>query len=271
MGARQKGNMKNTIPLVIAVVLGLIAVFAVSRMIRPKDMGQNNRYVWVVSAAKDIGVKDGAIKESWLMKRRAEVSSIPAKAIPWEQVNRVVGQSTVRAISRNDYILSSDVAGMEIRLNSTLSEGEWAVPVTFSDPVLVRFLQPGDEIAILATSVSRKLVQQKDMSEKAETVEERTTSVVFPCVRILDIGKGDGIRRDDDAGQNGTVIVSLNPQQAATLVAAQRQMELYPALRRANDTRSMKRKDVGIVTDATLNGLKDQLEPIVLPDNAAGK
>lgn len=262
--------MKNTIPLVIAAALGLVAVFAVSRMIRPKDSGQDDRFVWVVSAAKDIGIKDGPIKESWLMKKKAEQSSLPAKAIPWNQMNRVVGQNTVRTISRNDYVLSSDVAGMEIRLDGTLAEGEWAVPITFSDGALVRFLQPGDEIAILATSVSKKLIQKKDMSEKAESVEERTTSVVFPCVRILDVGKGDGIRRDDDGG-NGTVIVALSPQQAATIVAAQRQMELFPALRRSNDMHSMKRKDVGAVTDATLDGLKAGLEPIVIPDTTSKK
>ena len=55
--------MKNTVPLIIAVVLGLIAVFAVSRMIRPKDMDRENQYTWVVSAARDITPKDGPIKE----------------------------------------------------------------------------------------------------------------------------------------------------------------------------------------------------------------
>ena len=263
--------MKNTIPLVAAVVLGLLAVFAVSRMIRPKDTDKEDRYVLVVSAAKDITPKDGPIKESWLMKRRVEMTSLPAKAILWNQLNRVVGQSTVRTIARNDYVLSSDVAGMEIRLSGTLAEGEWAVPVTFSDPSLVRFLQPGDEVAILGTFVTQELVQKTDMSEKPETVEVRSTSVIFPCVRILDIGKGDGIRRDEDAGGNGTIVVALNPQQAATLVAAQRLMELYPALRRSNDMHALKRRDVGIVTDKTLSGLKENLEPVSIPDNAPGK
>ena len=160
---------------------------------------------------------------------------------------------------------------MDSRLSGTLAEGEWAVPVTFSDPSLVRFLQPGDEVAILATSVSKKLVQQKDVSEKAEEIEERTTSVIFPCVRILDIGKGDGIRRDEDIGGNGTIVVALNPQQAATLVAAQRTMELYPALRRANDMRSLKRKDVGVVDETTFKGLKENLEAISIPDTLLNK
>jgi len=263
--------MKNTIPLIIAIVLGLVAVFAVSRMIRPKDSGKDDRYVMIVSASKDIDPRDGAIKESWLMKRRVEQNSMPAKAIPWVQVNRVIGQTPMRTIARGDYVLSSDVAGMEIRLSGTLAEGEWAVPVTFSDPALVKFLQPGDEIAILGTSLTQEIVQQQDMSEKPETVETRTTSVIFPCVRILDIGKGDGIRRDEDAGGNGSVVVALSPQQSATLVAAQRIMELYPALRRTGDMRALKRRDVGVVNDRTFDGLKANLEPVALPDDPAVK
>lgn len=271
----QRKEMKNTIPLIVAVVLGGLAVFAVSRMIRPPEKDRDDQYVLIVSAAKEITPKDGPIKESWLMKRRVELSSIPSKAIPWTQINRVVGQTSVRTIARNDYVLSSDVAGMEIRLGDALSEGEWAVPVTFSDPALVRFLQPGDEVAILATSITQEVVPKTDASEKPEVVEARTTSVIFPCVRILDIGKGDAIRRDEDAGGNGTIIVALTPQQSATLIAAQRTMELYPALRRSGDTHALKRRDVGIVTEATFNdkntGIKSNLEPVVLPDNVTSR
>lgn len=250
-------------------------MFAVSRMIRPAENEKEDQYGWVVSAAKEITAKDGPIKESWLMKRRVELSSIPSKAIPWTQINRVIGQTSVRTIARNDYVLSSDVAGMEIRLSSALAEGEWAVPVTFSDPALVRFLQPGDEVAILATSVTQEIVPKTDASEKPDIVESRSTSVIFPCVRILDIGKGDAIRRDEDAGGNGTIIVALTPQQSATLIAAQRTMELYPALRRASDMHALKRRDVGIVTDATFNdkktGIKSNLEPVMLPDSTTNK
>lgn len=261
-----KRVMKNTVPLIVAVVLGLIAVFAVSRMIRPKDTDLERQYAWVVSAAKEITPSDGEIKESWVVKRRVDVASLPAKAIPWREVNRVIGQRTIRMIARNDYILASDVSGSDIRLSQSVGEGEWAVPVTFSDPALIPFLQPGDEISILGTFMMRDVVKKTDQSEKPEVIERRATSVIFPCVRILDIGKGDAIRREEGAGGNGTIIVSLTPQQAATLVAAQRTMELYPALRRSDDTNALKRRDVGVVSDVTFQSMKTGLEPITLPD-----
>ena len=220
-----------------------------------------------MAAAKDISPKDGPVKESWLMKRSVEVSSLPNKAIPWNQIHRVTGQSTVRVIARNDYILANDVSGLDMRLDAAVGEGEWAVPVTFSDPSLVQFLQPGMEIAILGTSVMQEEIKKTDSSEKPDIVEQRATSVVFPCVRILDIGKGDAIRRSEDIGSSGTIIVALTPRQASTLVAAQRTMELYPALRKANDKNALKRRDVGIVTEATFKGLRDNLDPVTIPDS----
>ena len=258
--------MKNTIPLIIAIVLGLIAVFAVSRMIRPAESEKENSYEWVVAAVRDITPKDGPVKESWLQKRRVEKTSMPSKAIPWKEIHRVTGQEVVHTIARNDYILASDVAGLDIRLDAAVGEGEWAVPVTFSDPSLVQFLQPGMEVAILGTSVLKEIVKKTDASEKPDVVEQRATSVIFPCVRILDIGRGDAIRRNDENGASGTIIVALTPQQSATLVAAQRTMELYPALRRPNDPNALKRRDVGMVTDATFKSLRSDLTPISMQD-----
>lgn len=265
--------MKNTIPIIVAIVLGSLAVWAVSRMIKSSDADAEKRYVDVVAAARDITPKDDEIKESWLMKRSVELSSVPAKAIPWSQANQVVRQKALRTIASGDYILLSDISGASGRLSGLVAEGEWAVPVTFSDPALVKFLQPGDEIAILGAFTMKEEKKKIDMSEKADVQENQALSVIFPCVHILDIGKGDGVRRDEDGvGGMGTIIISLNPQQAATLVAAQREMELFPALRRSNDPSVRRRRDVGIVNDKTFQNLKSGLEVVTLPDvGASGK
>ena len=259
--------MKNTIPLIIAVVFGLAAVFGVSRLITTSLSEEEKNYVFVVAAAKNITAKDGEIKDSWITKKRVEVSSLPVKAIPWEQSNRVVGQVVTRTVAKNDYILSSDISGVEIRLANAVAPGEWAVPVTFSDGKLVKFLKPGDEIAIMAASAMLNVKNRRNQSEKAETVKQDTMSVLFPCVRVLDIGKGDALRRSEDAFGD-TIILALSPKQAMTLTAAQRKMQLYPALRRANDVNAMRRRDVGIIDDTTFTHLRQGLESVELPDGA---
>ena len=51
-------------------------------------------------------------------------------------------------------------------------------------------------------------------------------------------------------------------------MAAQRKMDLYPALRRLADGGSMNRRDVGMVTDKTFEDLRKGLEAVVLPDGS---
>ena len=261
--------MKNTVPLVLALVFGVAAVVGVSRLISSNAAEEEKKYVYVVAAARDIVFRDGEIKDSWLLRKRVEISSLPAKAIRWDMANSVVGQTVVRTVAKNDYILSSDISGVDIRLSGLLAEGEWAVPVTFADPALVRFLQPGDEIAVMGAYEMKEEKKKIDMSEKAEVKEKQAMSVIFPCVRILDIGKGDGVRRGEEGA--GTVIVSLNPQQAMTLVAAQREMELYPALRRANDASVRRRRDVGLVGDGTFEHMKTGLNLVTISDAGASE
>lgn len=257
--------MKNTIPMIIAVVLAAAAVFAVSRMIKPKAEDGERRMVEVVAAAKPIAAGD-EIRDTMLKKRHVELSSIPSRAIPWDQKNRVIGHKPTRSVAEGDYVLLEDVSGWRQTLPEMVGDGEWAVPVTFADSSLVQFLQPGTEIAILGTFTVKKTIAKMDGTEKPDEVREEATSVIFPRVRILDIGGGDGIRREDRAMGGATIIVSLTPQQATTLVAAQRTMDLYPALRRTGDSGTLKRRDVGMVTERTFDDLRKGLEPVLLPD-----
>jgi Flp pilus assembly protein CpaB len=259
--------VKNVIPLIVAVGFGLAAVYGVSRLISSNLAEEEKKFVTVVAAAKDITAKDGEIKDSWISRKRVEISSLPAKAIRWNESNRVIGQLATRTIAKGDYILATDVSGVEIRLSNAVAPGEWAVPVTFSDGKLVKFLKPGDEIAIMAASDVLNVKNRRNQSEKAETVKQDTLSVLFPCVRVLDIGKGDALRRAEDAFGD-TIILALSPRQAMTLVAAQRRMELYPALRHANDVNARRRRDVGVVDDATFKKINQGLESVTLSDGS---
>ena len=254
--------MKNTIPIIIAVVLALAAVFAVSRMRSNKDVSSENM-VEIVSAARDLSAKE-TIKEGYVVPRLVPQNALPAKSIPWAKVNIVLGQEVLRSIAKGDYILLNDV-GMNHSLSNLVTGGEWAVPVTFSDDSLLQFLQPGDEIAIWGTYSSKTTIPSADLSKPPTVVEEKATSVLFPCVRILDIGTGDGIRREEGV-RNKTIIVALPPQQAGLLIAAQRVAELYPALRHSNDMAARNRLDAGVINDSTFSEMRKGLIPVKLPE-----
>jgi len=254
--------MKNTIPIIVAVVIALAAVFAVSRMKGDQSHSQED-LVEVVTATRDLSPKE-VIKDGFIAPRLVPRKALPAQSILWNKVNIVLGQEVLRSVAKGDYILLNDV-GMSRTISNLVSDGEWAVPVTFSDNSLLEFLQPGDEIAIWATFSTQRVVQNKDLSDQPSVFEEKATSVLFPCVRILDIGSGDGIRREEGV-RNKTIIIALPPQQTGLLIAAQRVAELYPALRHANDTSAKNRLDAGMIDDSTFAGSREGLTPYKLPD-----
>ena len=161
----------------------------------------------------------------------------------------------------------------DIRIQTTLSDctrqGEWTVPVTFSDPALVKMLMPDDEIAIISTYVSSHVTVDKEMTQSdgsgVKMTESRETSVLLPCVRVIGIANENGSFREGGSS-SGTVFVSLPPQQAMILIAAQRESELYPVLRKRNDSVALNRKDGGVVNAETFAGIRKGLAPAELPE-----
>ncbi len=245
--------MKNIIPLVVAVILGLAAVFAVSRTVS-KDSDSLERKVDVVAAAR-ILEKNETVAESYLYAKHVSASSLPKEHILWKNRNTIVGQKVLKTVTKDDYVLLSDV-GMTTSMGNLIGDGEWGVPVSFADASLVRHLQAGDEIAIVASYTV--LVEEKrgmDVDAKTEKIQKSVTAVLFPRVQVLNIIN------------SGTIILSLPPRQAMSLIAIQRKAELYPVLRKANDSTSLSRQDAGLFDDAmALRKMLDGLQPITIPN-----
>ncbi len=76
-------------------------------------------------------------------------SAVPQSAILWDSVSLTYGQKIPRAIKRGSYVMFDDIQ-LNISLADCVTTGQWLVPVTFSDPTLVKMLRPQDEIAIAA-------------------------------------------------------------------------------------------------------------------------
>lgn len=243
--------MKNIIPLIVAVVLGFVAVYAVSRTIS-KQNENTEKIIEVVAASRGLAANE-TLTDAFINPRMVPSSSLPKQHIKWENRNMIVGQKVLHAIPKGDYILLSDV-GMTRSMGNVIGDGEWGTPVTFSDPTLVKLLQPGDEIVIVgAFKVVQTVKRDKNVDAVPETVRKTITSVVFPRVRILDITS------------NGGVLLSLPPQQAIALTAIQRNAELYPLLRKTNDTKALNRKDGGMFEDSAISRMIEGLNVIDIP------
>ena len=130
-------------------------------------------------------------------------------------------------------------------------------------------LMPDDEIAIISTYVSPHVVINENMTASdgsgVKMTESRETSVLLPCVRVIGIANERGSFRESGSS-SGTIFVSLPPQQAMLLIAAQRESELYPVLRKRNDSAALNRKDGGVINASTFTKLRQGLTPAELPE-----
>ena len=250
--------MKNFIPLILAVLLGLAAVLAVRRLLQARKQAAE-KMTSVVAVARDIAAGDVLTADS-IMEKKIPVSARPAQAIFWSRSEMVKGQKALRSIAQGDYVLLSDV-GLSRSMADIVGEGEWAVALTLPPGGIARLVQPGDEVAVIGTFRIQSKVVSADLSAAPAEVAKEATLVLFPRVRVLDVAT-DRAGGDEAAGE---LILALPPQQAQVLVAAQREAQLTLALRRPGDTAAINRMDIGMVDAETFDKLLKGLKPVEMP------
>ena len=267
--------MKNSIPLVLSVLLGLAAVFVVSRMSSGVDDSSAGKVVAVTVAAHDLSSLD-ELNEGALTFVEMPALSAPRGALPWDQVAVAYGQRPQRNIDKGDYLMISDIRS-RLTLADCAKEGEWMIPVTFADAALVQMLTPDDEIAILASysaggadlastlSGATNMTELAALAVAAEKGASKTTIVLLPCVKVLGLASGNGNFRAASGSGTSTIFVSLPPQQAAVVIAAQQFAELHPVLRRRNDPSAMNREAGGMVTEKTFKEMTRKLTTVQMP------
>jgi len=248
--------VKNSIPLVLAVLLGLAAVFAVSRVIS-SNIPNQEEMVKVVAAQRDIK-KGETIAEGYFRPKDVPKSAVPSQAILWSRSAMIAGQKSLRNIASGDYILLGDV-GLNQSVGNVVGEGEWAVAIQLPSKSIVSMLRPGDEVAIIGTFNLEMKPKGGDQAAQPSSTKKEVTMVLFPRVRVLDVGSG--VNGDN----TGTLVLLLPPQQAQALIAAQRVADLYPALRRPNDDSALNRLDAGMVDGKTFSSLLDGLDTVIIP------
>ncbi len=252
--------MKNILPLIIAVLLGLAAVLAVGRLLRDRQEAQE-RMTSVVAAATAISQGD-VLSDTSIMPKRIPLSARPEQSIPWTRASMVAGQRARRSVVQGDYVLLSDVAFAR-SMAEIVGEGEWATTLRVGSGGIAGIVQPGDEVAIIGTFRIKTAVKSADLSEAPEAMDKEATLVLFPRVRVLDVGGMGDTRQADTPGTE--IIVSLPPRQAQTLIAAQRKASLTVALRRPGDESAISRQDAGMVDEETFDDLLRGLESVQVP------
>jgi Flp pilus assembly protein CpaB len=245
--------MKNYIPIILAVLLGLAAVLAVSRMINQNKQVPEDES-WVVVAQRDLNENDVLQMDS-LQKKVIPASARPAESIVWSKRSLVVGQTLKRRVLAGDYILTPDINLMR-SMSSLVGEGEWAVTISVANAGIA---QPGDEVAVIATLPMVFGETSADLSQAPQQKTKEVTLVLLPRVRVLENG---GAKHEDG---NSEIVLALPPQHAQMLIAAQGKARLTLALRRPGDGSALSRADAGMVDDQTFQKLSSEVPSVVVP------
>jgi Flp pilus assembly protein CpaB len=252
--------MKNYIPLILAVLLGLAAVLAVSRMIN-KNRQAPEEEAWVVAAQRDLKEGDVLQAES-AQKKVIPVLARPAEAIVWSRRSLIVGQTLKRPIRAGDYILISDL-NLTRSMSSLVGEGEWAVTINVANASMA---QPGDEVAVIATFPVEQAVPTADLSQAPQKKSKEVTLVLIPRVRVLE--NGGNAKRGESGAE---IVLALPPQQAQVLIAAQGKARLTLALRRPGDGSALSRSSAGMVDETTFQHLLNEVPAVNVPDAPGSK
>ena len=245
--------MKNIIPVIVAVVLGLAGVFAVNRVVTKQAVAPEKK-IPICAASRTLKANE-TIVEEYIYPKEVAISSLPQQHILYANRNLVIGQKTLYPIAKNDYILLSNV-GTTSSMSNVIGDGEWGVPVTFSDSTMLGVIQPGDEIAIIALFNLKEMVKRtKDINAQAETRVRMVATVLYPRVRVLEKMKGS------------SVILSMPPQQAIALTSINQKAQLFPLLRKSNDSKGLNRKDGGLfdLSDENIAKLAEGMQSIEIP------
>lgn len=245
--------MKNYVPLVLAVLLGVAAVLAVGRLIRSQRKAPDET-CYVTAAARDIRAGEALTMDA-VMRKVIPVSAKPAQATSWSMASQTVGQKVWRSIASGDYVLLTDLEPSR----TMVGEGEWAVTLDVAKDAIAALVQPGDEVAVIGTFLISKKVKTADLSAPPAEQTQVATLVLFPRVRVL----AQGAKGSEGGG--GEIVVGLNPQEAQLLVAAQQKYKLTLALRRPGDESALDRVSIGMVDEDSFGKLLNGLESVTLP------
>lgn len=234
--------MRNKLALVIAIVLGLIAVYGVHQYLarERKQYEQKFRSILVVAASQRIKAGE-VIRPKMLAVKPISEAGVLADHILKRERDRLIGQTINRSVERGEPLLSSYFRRPVERLHDKLNPGERALSLRV-DLIsgVAGNIVPGSHVDILGTfPVSRRTARA---AQSGSGATESLTVVMLSDVRVMAVDNRTremeyvttgSVRRRTSYG---SVTVAVTPEEASVLVYAQQYGELVLTLRCPADT-----------------------------------
>jgi Flp pilus assembly protein CpaB len=230
--------MKNTFPLIVAIVIALVALFATYQYVQKKDAAAAAQLRGQPVVAANVDIAAGAeITAQMLYPKEVPTQFIPAQAIQGsDQVKLVIGSKTAVAIKAGQLILWSDLV-TENRggLSSIIPTGEGAFTVPISQGVKSDLIQPSDHIDIIGTFSIPKPNQTISTVASWRQASDLVNVVLLQNVTVLAVGGNfNGAPGANQGG--GDLTLALTLPEAQELMFAGQNGQLGAILRRNGAT-----------------------------------
>lgn len=226
--------MNSKYALVLAVVLGVVAAFAVHQYIAriQEDFRVKNQPVPVVFAKEDI-LADTQVREESLEPGSWPFQFLTGQIVPWDQRDKLIGKVASQRIPRGDFVSKQLVdVKREPSPSVGIEMGRRAFTIS-TDAVrcVAGAVKAGDHVDILG-----QLKGEAPAGGRKGGSQTSTTVAVLENVLVLGVGSSAGRSwgRSREADLS-SVTVSVKPVEAVLLSYAQEQGDLTLVLRRDGD------------------------------------
>jgi pilus assembly protein CpaB len=237
--------------IVLAVVVGLIAVFSINRFIGMKTRVSVEPTAQVVVADADIS--SGTALSSRLVK----AAEWPQRLVPAQSAQspqQVDGRVVNVPLCKGEPVIMSKLApeGTAAGLGGLLREEMRAFTVRVDDVSGVAgFLHPGDHVDVLMALSVPGLSGSRD---------EQFSKIILQDAKVLTAGQHWEQNADNKPVSVSTVTLEVSPQQSEVLNLASTQGKIRMTLRsRANKTVAATE---GVLTSTLINGSAKKVEAV---------
>jgi len=221
--------VRNKLALVVAIVLGLVAVWGVYKLIQQKEAKHEKEYEPVAVATAGQRIKAGTRIEMKMLEERGRVvsaDSLTADHILDREKFILLGQTINRDVERGEPLLRSYFQKPVERLQDRLSHGERAVTISVDAITGVAgHLVPGSHVDIVGTFPIAK--GDTTLGPAQAGGQAIRTRLLLTNVTVLAVGEqtreavAPAFGRSVPRARYNNVTLAVTPEEADMLIFAQ--------------------------------------------------
>jgi pilus assembly protein CpaB len=207
--------------ILVAVVLGLIAVYLIWNLERQREKQAKKNWTPVVVAVQDIPARTKVMRELITLTAYPKDLIVAGAITDPEEAE---GRITLSRIRAKDQIRSSDLVaeGQGPSLGYVIPKGMRAIAIQAGEVMAVgTAVKPDDRVDILATYTH-------------PVTRQETTQMILQNVLVLAVNRGQTDPQGKE-GANTSITLAVKPEEAELLTAADRAGALRVALRPVQD------------------------------------